>query len=195
MPDRSPIGNVIRNTLVLRRFETGLASQGDLLLRRLFDDIAAQLQRNSALVTAWEPLAKNTVRNRNMQAFLREIEGEIGSTLNDLRGMNTASLGVLFDDQAAFAEQFLTQQIAAVGVDVLPARLSPFMAQAIIERHPFQGHTLGQWFDNLDYATGQRVIGQIQLGVLQNESIEDIVRRVRGRARGGGPSLGGARTP
>lgn len=181
MPDTSPIGNVIRNVLAVRRFGNGLAYQGNLILRQLFDDLAAQIQRSEAVILAWEPLVKDTARNRALQSFLKEIDEEILSSLNELRSMQTEDLRGLFSYQAIFSERLLTQQLGGVGVDIVPARVGPFMAKAVVERNPFQGKILKDWFDDLGHATMSRVHQQLKLGLLQNETIDDMVRRIRGR--------------
>lgn len=191
MPDKSPIANVIRNTLMVRRMGNGLAAQSDVLLHDLFDDLAAQMQRNASIITAWEPLAKNTVRNRAMQSVLNELDQTIGVGLDEIRAMSTQNLIATFEHQAGFAGDLLEQQIAGFGLNLDVGQISPTLARAVVERNPFQGHTLKEWSMAQKASTISKVRGQIQQGVIQNETIDDMVRRVRGRAVRPGVYKGG----
>jgi len=191
MPDTSPIASVIRNTLAVKRMGNGLSRQVDSLLHDLFDDLAAQMQRHGSIISAWEPLAKPTARTTKIQSILKEFDQTIGGAFSEYKSISADYLKNVFDHQAGFAHDLLQQSLAGFGVDVSPALVGPFLAKAIVERNPFMGATMSEWAETMERATIDRVRRQIQLGVMQNETIDDMVRRVRGRAIKPGVYRGG----
>jgi NAD:arginine ADP-ribosyltransferase./Phage Mu protein F like protein. len=54
------------------------------------------------------------------------------------------------------------------------------MLKAAVTARPFQGRLLKEWVSELDQAKGRRLRDAIRLGVIQGETVDQIVRRVRG---------------
>lgn len=52
---------------------------------------------------------------------------------------------------------------------------------AIVNNQPLDGRPISEWFDDLGADTNRRVMQQIRQGTLEGESMDDIVRRIRGR--------------
>jgi len=74
---------------------------------------------------------------------------------------------------------------------VVTEGLSPTYFRKILDAQPFQGATLGTWFGELADSTTGKVSKQIKIGMVNNETIGDLVRRIRGRSVGGGRYRGG----
>ena len=52
--------------------------------------------------------------------------------------------------------------------------------KAIVTEKPFQGYRMKEWFGGVANADRQRITRSIQLGMVQGESLNDIVKRVAG---------------
>lgn len=110
----------------------------------------------------------------------------LDALLSEMRTLNKdvytrALLGLLDDlQQLANAElEFQTQTIA----QEIPAPLVSISAQdaytAAMAR-PFQGKLLREWFDQLETSRATAIRDAIRIGYIESETIEQIVRRIRG---------------
>lgn len=183
---RDPIGEIIRNLIMLQRLGNGAAADVSALIEDLFEDIIAQIARV-------DPTAPGADRYRRARAekVLGAIEAQVSDAFDDIVKQvrqTTAEVGV---HQAKWATSMLEASVGAVAVDISPGRLGVNMMKAIIDRDPMQGLLLRDWFTGQSDATVKRVRRQVQLGMVQNETLDDIVRRVRGRAVGRGNYIGG----
>jgi len=183
-----PTHRAVENLLMLQRVGNTLTKQARDDLRKLFDDIVADLVRydpTGVSAERWRRLRTSkvldAVRERNREAFeairkeLRMGLGEVGAA------------------QAEWARETLQYTLGVAGneIRVRLDGLTPAYFRQILDTDPFQGDTFQAWFKSVEDATQRRIRQQVQMGMSQNETIDDIVRRVRGRSVGRGRFAGG----
>lgn len=70
-------------------------------------------------------------------------------------------------------------------VDVDMALPSPDQLRAAVLERPFEGQPLSRWFEGLEQNTQRSLERAVRQGIVQGETVQEIVQRVRGtRARG-----------
>lgn len=163
----------LRNLVNLERIANGLSAEQRARVRSLFDEIVGLLAKH-------DPTA---VSARYRQARIEKIMGEVetltGQTFREFRKTLRADLARLAVQQTDHAVTMLRQATELV-VDIRRSAMSLDFARTIIDRDPFEGLTLADWAEGQEVRTVQQVRRQIQLGMLNNESIPDITKRVKG---------------
>lgn len=90
-------------------------------------------------------------------------------------------------DQGKVAADLLASELSAAGLTnivVNPAPVNKAFYNAILKADPLQGTVMGESFKNQSAAAIRRVKQQLQLGLTQNETTDQMVRRIRGRSTG-----------
>jgi len=176
-----PIGGLIQNLVALQRLGNGLNREVQPLLRALFDDLAAQIAK-------LDPTApdREAYRRLRLEKLLGEIEPLVGQTFEEVRKTLRQRLAEIGSQQADWAGQQLLGAVGSIGVDITTGRIGVNFMKSILDSQPFQGETLKGWADTQKAATIRRARRQIQLGMAQNETLDQIVRRLRGRSNGHG---------
>lgn len=186
MPPKDPTAAVIRNALELRGVENQLARQ----VAARFDDAAPEIVR---LLIKWDLTA---VRPGNRARRLRALERDLTAVLDSLyRDVNTLTVDTTVDI-AQVQEVFATRQleratVGAVGVDIGGRDLGRQFWRSVLAREPIQGSPLHEWWQTQKRGTQVAMRRQLRLGIVQQETIDQLVRRVRGRSAGGGQFVGG----
>lgn len=122
-----------------------------------------------------------TPRNvQRLQALADELAEIRAVPWKDVRTLWRKSMTEIAVQEPQFMSALLKQ--------VVPVRLSPRIPPAeelrtLVTAVPFQGRTLRQWADNVQRADIQRMTSQINIGIVQNETIPEISRRVVGTVR------------
>jgi len=180
---RDPTEGIVRNLFDLRQLENRVAGRAESLLRDLFDDIAAQITRIDPTGTD-DP----TVRQQRLANLIAQVAELTDTSFEDVRELivsDTTEIGLQQSEVASEQlELALGQSASQAGVSVLDQPVSRDQIRAIVESEPFRGATLSEWAENQAESTVFQVRRQLQLGMTQNETLGDIVRRVRGRQAG-----------
>lgn len=184
---KDPIGQAIANLLLLKRLENGIAADVDALIRALFDDIAGQIARI-------DPAAPR--RQDHRLARLRNLIGKTGhlfrDTYDDVLKLVRQRIAEIGARQAGFAQGLLEASLGpAVGIDVKSANVGINMLKSIVDTNPIQGELLKDWFRGQAVGVATRVRRQIQIGMANGDTIDELVERVRGRDEGRGRLVGG----
>lgn len=169
----------VSHAVDLQQFGNGLVARIIATLNRSDADLVARLQAaldglpaSAASVERIEALLAS-VRALNLQAY-QQIERELTAELRALAEYEAGHQLALF--QSVIPPQVVTRVgVAAVNVDQVFA--------AAMAR-PFQGRLLREWTQDIGEARMVRVRDAVRMGFVQQESIGQIVQRVRGtRAR------------
>lgn len=191
MPARDPIERVIANQFDIEALVRGLDRKTARRVRRLFNDLVAELAR-SDITSVGNQRAK-------VQDLLRKIRPLIGDAFEDWRKIIRQDLAEIGSLQAAWARQTIVQSLGGapamggLGISLSdPTQLGVNFFKSIVDTNPFEGQVLAEWAETQSNATLVRVRKEIQLGLANNETIDDIIRRVRGRSAGRGRFSGGA---
>jgi hypothetical protein len=168
----------VRRAHQVERVKAGLARDTSRFLRdsvfsRLADTLSSRLsrirgRRDVARIhgtAAFQSLAKTT----------REaLTAGYGRAMNDL----AKQLRNLAIEESRFVVRVLGQDMPFDYSAKVPA-LREF--RRVVRQQPFSGKTLGQWFGGLSNTATTNTMSQINLGLLEGETTEKIVRRITGR--------------
>lgn len=137
-------------------------------LNRVEDDLLAQIRKraDAGTFTEW--------RLNKILEDVRDI----------LRDAQSDSYGIVRDDLLSFvsyeAEHAEEGLRSALQVDFNITRPAPAQLRAAVLSRPFQGRILREWVTELTDAQRRNVRNAIRIGFTEGESIDAIVRRIRG---------------
>lgn len=175
---RDPIGDVIRNLLALQRVANGITADASELIEQAFAEIIGKIAKHDPTDVA------ERYRQLRVEKIMDDVTALIAETFDDFVRNVRSDLAEVGAQQARWAASSL-RGAAGVAIDITPgAGVGINVFKSIIDRDPFQGLTLGQWAEGVSVQTVQRIRRQIQLGMLNSETLDQIVRRVRGRSAG-----------
>lgn len=182
MPARpkDPIEIVVRNLFLLQQASNSINDEVEEQLYELFMEIAAELVKA-------DPAGPSLQRYRlqRVQKLIDAIQEHTGATFEEIARMVRLRLAELGRQQAGVATMHL-QAILGAGADgqVETVRMTLNQVKAIVDRDPLQGVILKDWTAKQATDTAFKVRQQLQLGMTSAETIDDLVRRIRGRATG-----------
>lgn len=181
-----PAGRILRQLVLLRRYENTLSGEVADTLTDLRDRLVFLLERQDVTIVAE---GRQPRRYASVAAKADEALQLAYARLNEQVRERLVAVAAL---QAKATGLTLGQLAAPLGVDLRQIAM-PTRAQlrAIVTTEPVRGAVMWDWWKRQRIATRQAFQTQVRLGMSQGESIDDIVRRVRGRALGGGRYEGG----
>jgi len=170
---------LIQRSIQLQRVSNSIAADRSGVLRKLFDDIASEV----AKIDPTGPAAMRYRRDRVAKLLERVRELTGASYLDWYKGVRSdlAKTGRAHADHTAAD---LVATLGPVAAKVRTAAVSQNMLKAILDRNPFQGETLKGWAKDLEAQTLRRIRQQVQIGMVEEEDIASIVRRIRGTRNG-----------
>lgn len=164
----------------LQQYGNGVVARMLALLNRvdadLFAQLMAALERLPAESFTVERLQQllTSVRALNAQAYAA-LYAELGAELQLLTGYEAGYQFSLF--QSAIPPQ--------VQLQVSIATVSAEQVYAAAMSRPFQGRLLSEWASSIANDRMARIRDAVRIGYVENQSISEIVKRVRGtRAKG-----------
>ncbi|MBK7822994.1 MAG: hypothetical protein IPJ61_18590 [Tessaracoccus sp.] len=167
--------HVIGHQVDLTHYANGVVERMIAILNRTDKDLFAQLtsaleQMDAASFTAdrLEELL-TSVRVLNRQAYLK-IEREL-----------TTELRAFADVEAQFQYELFTEPMPPrVLANVTVATVSAEQVYAAALARPFQGRLLREWASGIEADRMVRIRDAIRTGYLENQSIGEMVKRIRG---------------
>lgn len=159
------------------RHQVGVQRLGSGILKaliRLLDTADAEIVEKLRLRGSELDGTFTSARFRVLLDALRDINRDAHMSLE--RDM-TASLFKTATYEAGFQRDIVLRAVP-VRLDIVtpPAEL----LRAAVTARPFQGRLLSEWVSELADAKARRLRDAIRLGVVQGETVDQIVRRVRG---------------
>lgn len=123
-------------------------------------------------------------------------EARIKSLLEDVRSIRSEAHKQVYDvwrERMTEVTQGEVNSIAAATTAVSPVILEltapeTSTLKSLVNTHPFEGKTLKEWADGIAKADIDRLTGQIRIGIVQGETIEQIARRLVGTVANAGKS-------
>lgn len=187
---RDPIGGVIRNLLDLQRLGNAVSIETRALIEQLFDDLAGEVAKIDPTGTDRE-----RYRRLRLEKLLGNVDELFGKGFREIRKTLTERLAQIGVQQARWAEGQLERALGGVEVDIKSGRVGTGILRSIIEHDPFEGAPLKDWIDGLGRSLTDPKLGavrrQLRAGMAGNETLDQIVRRIRGRSDGRGGFTGG----
>lgn len=168
--------NITLHAIRVEFLKNGVVKRMLSLLSQSDDELTAKLR------IALENLSGTKFSIDRIEAQLQSIY-EINASL--YREMQTA-LDAELSDFAEYETSWQQRDMQKVlPVDVPFTRIGTSQIYAAAVARPFQGRLLSEWMDELETEAAKRVRDAVRLGIIQNETTDQIVRRIRGtRAMG-----------
>lgn len=155
-------------------------------LRSAFDEIAAEIARRDL------PNLSGLVRKRETDALMKDVGSTVRASIKEVRKLLRERLAAVGASQAQDTLEVLRGATSGgSGFRILTTGLGVNTMKVMLDTDPFQGEVLAGWADSVGEATVARVRRAINSGLVQNETIDQIVRRVRGRRVAGGSGYAG----
>jgi len=160
----------IRHQIMVSRLSSATLRKLRRLLDRADAEIVDTLIRRGGATQVGYASARLSALLDTLREINRDVHVELGKELrSELRGISRYEL------QAQ--EKMLREAL----LDRLKIKVpTTEMLDAVVNSRPFQGKLLRDWVSELDQNKARRLRDAIRQGVVQGESIEEIVRRVRG---------------
>lgn len=163
----------LRHQIGLRRYSSGLVNRIALLLQRADRDLTAQLRVRLAEFSG-KPIDFTGTRWKLLLADVREARKVVMGQYKSLVRSELGDLSVL----EGAREISLLESV--IPIEVSFATVSAASLRAIVTSRPFQGRFLRDWFSTLETNDRKRLTSALQLGMVEGEPIDTIVRRVVG---------------
>ena len=145
------------------------------LVRRLYRDILLAYDEvvRDLISRGITPLTRPQEWKRATKAW-DNILDEGARRQAEVAQLELARIGVYESERAA----------RAIGVGLGANRVSPELMASILNSDPIEGLLLKEWFASESAASKMAVRRSIQAGLSQNETVDQITRRLRGRHTG-----------
>lgn len=170
-----PTGSVLRHSVAIRRYGNGLVRELEGMFNGTGDrlrDLLLRLDPNEVL-PGWLP-----ARVRRLDDEARTI---LAATYADVARFAADRLVSLAEVESEFATRLLERSATGVRVDIASHDLGVRQWRSILQTDPIQGAPLKDWWATQEEQTAFAFRRQIQLGMANSESTDEIVRRIRGR--------------
>jgi SPP1 gp7 family putative phage head morphogenesis protein len=172
-----PMELLVRRLLLIQRWGNTVSDEATARVEELFQDLTEALIRG------------HVDGGGNLQRFRAVLEGEIDrltpaayeDVLRIVRD-GTAEFGVQQGRSAALQLRAVLGAGAAGEVEVVALTME--QVRAMLQAEPIVGAPLEAWYQGQSERVRFQVKRQIQLGYARGETIDDIVRRIRGKATG-----------
>ena len=162
-----------RNQTFLIRFGGGSARRINELLTKAEEDL---VRRIAARVDRLGPAARSTLGSKRLKSILAAVKKQNADLMVSLRQELTRDLNGVARQEVDIASRRLDE---AVGVDLNNFRPTPAELSVMVRQNGVGGRTLRQWFSRLGADRLGRLEGAVNLGVIEGDTIPQIVRRFR----------------
>jgi hypothetical protein len=158
-------------SLNLLRYDAQLRADALKVLKKLEAELAAQ-------IAAVDPTGTRTAyQQARLKALLQQTGRTIQTAYQDLCATSQRDL---FDFAGAEVDWVRLGTARVVGVDLLHAGVSEAQLKSIVSNTLIEGAPSKEWWSRQAPALMRRFSDQMRMGVLRGESIDELVRRVRG---------------
>lgn len=163
----------LRNQINVRRYSAGLSRQINTLLQRADRELTLML-RERLVRFAGKPV---DFTGERWKALLADIRTQRATALAEVRRLASSELAGLASLEG---EREIALLSSAVPIEIAFATVPDAKLRAILTSRPFQGRLLRDWFRELEAGDRRRVEQALQLGLVEGQPIDDIVRRITG---------------
>lgn len=149
---------------------------------KIYAKVEKELRQKLAKLDPTEPIREATKRKRLME-YLKQVRQIILGANRTLK--NQIQLGLIDLAETSMIDMAQALEIA-VPFTWSSKVLSDKQLRAIVTEQPFQGATLREWSSNQSQATLNKLQRDLQIGLVQGESIGQLSRRVKGTMKTAG---------
>lgn len=166
---------VLLHQVYLRRYATKKVKEMLRLLEAADKDLVRKLRADLAEIAS--PFSASTLKRKRWKALLQDISAAREAAFQVLKERLEPELNELAGIEAAVEQRLL---VTSIPIEVDFAKVSLPAVAAAVESKPFNGLSLGQWWDSVAESDKRRLISAVQMGIVEGEGIDRIVRRVVG---------------
>ncbi len=166
----------IRHAIELGRYGNGLSNRIVSLLNSADADILEKLAGRLAAIEE-RGLDIGPATTKRLNQMLEELRALNGAIYEQVHDALSDELTDFASGEAAFQKAALD---SAIAVDVATTMPAPAMLRAIVEQAPMEGRLLKGWTTGMEQGRIERINQAIRLGLVQGESTDKIVARIRG---------------
>jgi len=170
----------ISHQVDLQHYANGIVRKMIALLNRTDSDLFAQL---TVALEKMPPESFNVKRLEQLLTSVRDLNTQAYAALSDELHTELADLAEYESGyQAQLFRSVIPAQIVAQ-VDIATVAAEQVYAAAMAR--PFQGRLLKEWSSTIDENRMARIRDAVRIGYVENQSVSEIVKRVRGtKAKG-----------
>lgn len=161
----------VRHQVYLQRYSTATVNKIIALLNRTDADLVAQILKRDPTATT------GTWSRKRLDVLLTEVRKINRDLYAQVERATRREMRALASYEAGFQQRLLSSTIPVTLDIVTPA--AEQLASAVLSR-PFQGRLLSEWVSGLEAGTFARLRDQLRIGYVEGESIDTMVRRIRG---------------
>jgi len=171
--------STLKDQINLDKFSVGLNQDVQKLLKSAQDEIVAAIAKNdptAPTMTKWK-----AARLENLNQQISEI---LDNTFEKAHA--TTKTG-LVEAGKLQARSVLDGVNSSVGVDIFQVTLTPAEVKAIVENTLIDGSTIGDWWNKQSSTAKAKMAASmaagtqaLQIGLVQGESVGDLISRIRG---------------
>lgn len=166
---------MVRHQIGLSRFSGSVRNSIWELLNRTEDDLASEILKRTERAAGVATLSPATLKRL---AVLEKVIKELrGSAIDKAYNVWSDQMRELVVHEAAFLNSTI-RTLSPVALDLVTP--SNATLKALVSKQPFQGKTMKQWAASLKAADSTRIMDQIKIGLVQGETSQQLVARVRG---------------
>lgn len=133
------------------------------------DDILARILRRDV----------EGLSTKQLEALLKNIEAINANAAKELGKLLVEDLGSLAVYEAGY-QAGLLQRFIPVAIQFVSNTPSRNQLIAAVQSRPFEGRLLREWIDQFDVNSANRIKAAVRLGVVEGQTTDQIVRRIRG---------------
>jgi|TARA_Y100000310_G_scaffold160700_1_gene160547 SPP1 gp7 family putative phage head morphogenesis protein len=162
-----------RNQIFLIRFGGSSAKKIIKLLDEAEEDLVGRI---AARVDRLGPAARDTLGSKRLHAILEDIRKQNAELTSALMSQTRSDLIAVANQEIEIASARINE---AVGVDLNNFRPPPEEVRTLVTKRGVAARTLRQWFGRLGADRLGRLESAVNLGVIEGNTLQQIVRRFR----------------
>jgi len=169
----------IKDQVNLNRYSINLSKKVVELLDTAQSEIVAAIAKNdptAPTMTKWKAA--------RLEKLNEDISAILDSSFKDIK---KTSLGELLQVGHTQASNVVSATNKAIGVDLFQVTLTPENVTAIVQNTMIDGNIIGAWWDKQKDTAKSKLVAQmaagtqaLQIGMVQGESVGQLISRVRG---------------
>lgn len=163
---------VIRHAIRIERWKRGEATRvANFIEREIEPDLIRKLERLRI-----SSRGQAALRLKALQEFYASAGDLIRKRISELAKSSRSNLGALAVTEAEWTVKVFND-LVPISVDFVTPNSS--LLRGIVTKRPFQGRLLREWYSGLSQGMRTGVRSQVNLGIVQGESIPLITQRLR----------------
>lgn len=171
----------LKDTIFTDQYGAGLNKQVQQLLINTENEIAATIAKNDPTapsMTKWKA--------QRLEKLQNQISDIVKTGYKDISSLTNGELNILAKVQA---KNVVNKFNGAVGADLFQVTLTPDNVKSIVQNTLIDGQVIGDWWKKQSVDTQQRLSSAmaagtqaLQIGLVQAETVGDLIGRIRGTA-------------